>query len=531
MAIRLGIARVRGRKQLKLLRLYLGGYRVLRDLDIRFGPPTLNDRPASYPPTYALDFLVGVNGTGKSTVLQALADLVQKLERDAPIPFPFEMEYELGKKENKQTIKLSNLIDGESGENISSAGPLRVWVNEAVCDQLSGNLLPERVVAFTTGSEAEWAFDEELELVRGGDPDAIRDLSPFDQAIRELPGRPPRPETMEQEQLSQRSRFLLVRAQQLPIVTLCGLLTDLAEAAPYKDRRLRKALDEAKIGNIWGFSLKFRMNQGVTSTADRDIVRRMATHATRALQLGADYLLVFDLTDQAPLLSQKILEEFSDGLRLFETLAGLATARADQPPVLREVNLFLERPAPRRRTGMKRELPPMHLFEWLSDGEQSFLGRLCLFSLLGQTEALILLDEPEVHFNDYWKRQIVYLLDQALAGRQNHALISTHSSITLTDVPREDIVILDREVNYTSRSFHPSLQTFAADPSDIMVHVFNTPQASGEQSVSHIRRIIDPSSSQAPNERREALEHLLAQVGPGYWSYRIRQELVTLEPE
>jgi len=42
----------------------------------------------------------------------------------------------------------------------------------------------------------------------------------------------------------------------------------------------------------------------------------------------------------------------------------------------------------------------------LSDGERSFLGRLCLMPLLRDSEALVLLDEPEVHFkttgNDTW---------------------------------------------------------------------------------------------------------------------------------
>ena len=171
----------------------------------------------------------------------------------------------------------------------------------------------------------------------------------------------------------------------------------------------------------------------------------------------------------------------------------------------------------------------MHLFEWLSDGEQSFLGRLCLFSLLGETEALILLDEPEVHFNDYWKRQIVRLLDQSLEGRHSHVLISTHSSITLTDVPSEDIVVLDRGINYTSHSFKPRMQTFAADPSDIMVHVFGAPQAAGAQSVARIQQVLTPSSGQDPQDRQKELKHLLNQVGPGYWSYRIRRELQGIE--
>ncbi len=48
------------------------------------------------------------------------------------------------------------------------------------------------------------------------------------------------------------------------------------------------------------------------------------------------------------------------------------------------------------------------LFDELSDGEQMFLFRMALFHLLeGYDDALLLLDEPETHFNDKWKREIV----------------------------------------------------------------------------------------------------------------------------
>jgi predicted ATPase len=41
------------------------------------------------------------------------------------------------------------------------------------------------------------------------------------------------------------------------------------------------------------------------------------------------------------------------------------------------------------------------MFDELSDGEQVFLGRMALFYLMqGRDDALILLDEPESHFND-----------------------------------------------------------------------------------------------------------------------------------
>ena len=49
----------------------------------------------------------------------------------------------------------------------------------------------------------------------------------------------------------------------------------------------------------------------------------------------------------------------------------------------------------------KTNLDAVLLYDWLSDGEQEFLGRMALFHLLAdQDDALVILDEPETHFND-----------------------------------------------------------------------------------------------------------------------------------
>ncbi len=74
-------------------------------------------------------------------------------------------------------------------------------------------------------------------------------------------------------------------------------------------------------------------------------------------------------------------------------------------------------------------------FEELSDGEQMILSRMALFHLLeGQQDALLLLDEPETHFNDKSKREIVDIIDSAIGKTANDVLISTHSAIVLSDV-------------------------------------------------------------------------------------------------
>src|SRR5687767_8506222 len=96
---------------MKLLRFYIGHYKVLQNLDIRFGRPS--KMACDLPPgsTHSIDFLVGVNGTGKSTVLHALAHVFRALERGAPVTFSFELEYEVGVGRQLQHVKLSNALD------------------------------------------------------------------------------------------------------------------------------------------------------------------------------------------------------------------------------------------------------------------------------------------------------------------------------------------------------------------------------------------------------------------------------------
>ena len=522
---------------MKLKNFFLQQYRVLRDLNIDFSPNGIH--LPTHQPTYSLDFLVGVNGTGKSTVLQALFDTLRKIERNAPIDHGFYVEYELSTGSDTRTITLTNLQETEPDEDTGETQT--ILRDEAIASengdpiQVGLGLLPELVVAFTTGSEDGWKRLDEFQPFENTSLDLIQDLTPLDLAIRELPGRPFTSYALDSTSSDEDSRFLLIEADQLPLVTLCGLLSDIdaSTQAPPEHPRLHEVLRGNKslsIQSISGFSLKFRMTQGTTKPADRRIVEQLGEIASRKLRQGTDYLLIFDLTNDAVAIAQSIIQTFSNGLQLFKALAKLSRIGDDGQSVLREVNIFLERAISSHVEVETEDDPPLHLLDWLSDGERSFLGRMCLLSLLGDTEALVLLDEPEVHFNDFWKRKIVSLLDITLADRQSHVLITTHSSITLSDVLEEDIVILNRTSSYTSSATQAPLKTFAADPSEIMIHVFEAPHAAGARSVDYVQRVLSESFDENSAQKRQNLEALLPIIGEGYWKYRIRRALLELEP-
>jgi hypothetical protein len=91
----------------------------------------------------------------------------------------------------------------------------------------------------------------------------------------------------------------------------------------------------------------------------------------------------------------------------------------------------------------------------------------------------------------------------------------------LTDVPQGDIVLLRRRGDRTFTK--PILRkTFASDPGEILVHVFEAPYPTGELSSNYIEQMIDASNE-------SELRKLLDIVGQGYWSYLIRRELQAIE--
>lgn len=301
---------------------------------------------------------------------------------------------------------------------------------------------------------------------------------------------------------------------------------------------LEPVLDSVGLKTLTGFSLRVRVHKNLTHPAQMETVEQLKRAADRVIQSGGDQLLLFDMASQNQKRNDSTGNSLftlrADPLQLFRMIFALTEHRPYYDPPLQEVNLIFQRDQVSGnqavgkiadQTGKEMEQPMLLLFDWLSDGEQSFLARMALFALFRAADLLILLDEPEVHFNDVWKREIVRTLDKIMRGYASHALITSHSSIALSDVPADDILVLRRTGRYTTSaaSQSPGIQTFGADPSDILVHVFGTLSPNGEHSRNFIRRKIGESTT------AEELNRLEEVVAPGYWRYRIQLEAHRLQ--
>ncbi len=518
---------------MKLVRLNIPAYRVLRDIEIDFQRQTARKGLVDSQRKYALDFFAGVNGTGKSTVLRLIGKLFATLQgQDYAFPTPIELVYTTEEAGLTKQITVSNLAGDEENpyakhEYLRHKVDNEDWRTE----QLRPELLPRQIVIYTTGSEREWL--EELEP----DPTGAENIQPIDTTqenedrlyLHELPGHFLNPPEEEDLDFSPEKPLLFIRSDRLPLITLCGLLASRLDPGKDEGEILSHVLDSIGLETLLGFSLRIRSQRGLIPIRQQEVIDELKGAADQIIVSGSDHLLQFNLQAQLkpPAGKVSIFSIYPTIIDLFQRLNMLYLHRPYYDPPLQQVNLFLRRkPAQQNQQGTAPAPSMLHLYDWLSDGEQSFLARMALFALFRADNLIILLDEPEVHFNDVWKRQIVDMLDQILYGCASHAVIATHSSIALSDVPPEDILIFRRQEQLVcgrEAIRPPEIETFGADPSDILVHVFGTRFASGEHSANYIRREIGRLTT------AEDLLKLEKYVAPGYWRYRIRLEAQRLQ--
>lgn len=517
---------------MRILRLFIGEYRVLNQLDMRFDqgqPKKVIGRD------YHLDFLVGVNGTGKSTALRLLGRIFKGIHKsfDELRDLPFILEYFL----DSQNIKvwISNIHPTEQmlledRYYVTTAPGLNdVYETEEpderhLMDKVLENLLPARILAYTTGNEMEWLANNGDDYFENSSLEPIKSLPAQERALKELPGRVIHQDPTQQNLPNEDERFRFIHQDQLVLVALTGLLQHCMRGED--ESPLQAVLKETGIKSLAGFTLHFQLPYA--SDVERAKVwQQVGQFATRAIRSGSEFRLIYDLTNTD--LAKTLLESNGGALPFFEALANWYSG---ENAILAKVTLLIERmPIKQQGEGAEAMIPPLHTWNWLSDGERSFIGRMCLFSLFGEVESLILLDEPEVHFNDYWKRHIVSTMHQVFEKKNgteiSHVLVATHSSISLSDVHPEDILVLERQDLFTSTTNIPRIQTFGADPGDIMIHVFGAPYATGQHSVDEFTTWI--AQAQQGKISRKELEARIKKVAPGYWSYRLHREMLGMQ--
>ncbi len=539
---------------MKLRSFWLGGYRNLQNVTITFPQPSPLAELRPRPPIF---LLVGVNGTGKTGILRALALIFDRLEDRRAPGFPFKLAYQIGRggksfevvveSKGHTTLRDVNfLVTNEDGET-SEIEPTE-WTD----------YLPQQTVVYTSGHLGEWQFlleqetngyerreEEQSELLHQFLKEAktiqevvgLGNLIDFESPAvmaEMIPGRTvlladkqlelallatlaiegdaheSRRQAEECRDIYRRAGIDRLRAFSLDLIPLAAnaqegvilaqvellvhsLLEDRLEEYPEVQRRLQELLSWTPP------ELPEQLTERIRKLAE------LAVHRHR--NPDGSYHLLFEMNEETRLNLGGSQGLFATSKQFFDFLADL-----QKRGVLARTDLILD----------KIDLAEPILSRHLSDGEREFLGRMALFLLMRQPESLFLLDEPETHFNDIWKRELVGLLTSMLDGRDSTALLSTHSSIVISDVAHPQLVLLVKDHQGRTKVIDVQTPTFGADPSDIAINILGAPRAGGVLSARELKAALERGD-------REELAALLQIVSPGYWRFRIRTRLEELD--
>ena len=135
---------------------------------------------------------------------------------------------------------------------------------------------------------------------------------------------------------------------------------------------------------------------------------------------------------------------------------------------------------------------------------------------------MLLLDEPETHFNDAWKREIIDIVDDnVLKTTKAQVVVATHTSIALTDAFASEIVRLVRSEGH-SEIKPVSVPTFGAEPGRVMLHVFDMTASIGTRAEQALRKQL---AKDWTDKNRAELEKLVDTIGGGWPRAKLQQIL------
>lgn len=133
------------------------------------------------------------------------------------------------------------------------------------------------------------------------------------------------------------------------------------------------------------------------------------------------------------------------------------------------------------------------LMKNLSDGEQQFLHTLGICLMLKDKTALLLLDEPETHFNPGWRSKFMRTLQKSLEASQSDNLmreivITSHSPFIISDCFPDKVIIFEKG-KQPKNARDTNLRTYGTSIDIIMESIFKKNNTIGDLSRNEIEEI------------------------------------------
>ncbi len=178
-----------------------------------------------------------------------------------------------------------------------------------------------------------------------------------------------------------------------------------------------------------------------------------------------------------------------------------------------------------KQTGEVKDL----LLRNFSDGEHQFLHTIGICLLLKNSRVLLLLDEPETHFNPSWRAKFIKILNQSITASNNSnyvnggfnvhymkdILLTSHSPFIISDCMPDNVLFFDRNDEtqkvQARKASELGLNTYGTSTELILDRLFNYSQSIGDLSNDVLEK-IDFNSINS-NEKVDEIKLQLKKLG------------------
>jgi restriction system-associated AAA family ATPase len=461
---------------------------LLNGLEMFFYPSEIANQPNCF---------IGVNGSGKSQVLETLAEIFYYLDRIygnpanktmASTPLLFEIDYSIKIVSKDYLVEIKQLVDkGKAPEiKITQAGKEVDWHVDSM-----HQYLPGKVIAYTSGANETLSFpfmdyyDEYAEYT------AKRALGPEDNGDYE-------------------PRFYL-----MDYTTNIGVV--IANLVYSKSQKLQEILKTDNLKSLRSFQLiiqtKHRAapSNGIVLTDDlKEWISNLKKVATCYDYNAKEDKYTLDFYNNKA--TQEALKKyFKKPINLYTALykIELLNNLIIEDNYLREI----KKKRRSRKSLIRNPIVPdkdkvLHYSDIklrhstggiinylsLSDGEHQFMNVFGTILMTDFDNALYLLDEPETHFNPKWRKEFMRLLDEIVEDRNQDFFITSHSPFIVADCKKDKVFIFKKDANGKLKVEQPTSETYGSNFDHVLKMAFEMDSTISDKSLEEIHKLQKSNS-------------------------------------
>lgn len=397
---------------MQLKRLYIKDYKILRDFSIKF--PNDSER-------YICIF-IGVNGSGKSTILESIARIFSDVLLNNKASFGFELEYSVRHEQYRYgTSTTSTFHSSYSSIKLSATDkgdPIQIRIVDRNGKTVSKNNFLEK------GKRGYSYLPDNIVIYYSGLSEIMLKLvEPHNEKIS----------TSYRKNNTHIERdFFYFQPEHFGII-LTSLLSfeygDIPDFLKNKAKidgvqsikiRLKKPLWASdSIENFWGIQGEIRnfldyLKENVGKVDDMTNSESSRGIGNILIETSQDDMISISIISQEKLF--EIRNHLIEEKRLFEILNILLT-----DGLLKDISFVLKKEGENN-------------FSELSEGEQQAISIRGLTELLSEKNSLFLLDEPDAYLHPKWQHQLVTDIENTINSNSNNSfIIATHSPQLLSN--------------------------------------------------------------------------------------------------